>query len=143
MNDFAHIIQEIEKTVEALTATAKRLKKSAAKSVNKQCDYEDKKNDYVLSLKKSAKANPDEKVTDAMRESMYRAKFKQERSDALEAAADYESDKILFKGLQSKLNALQTIARLTESELKLGLNFDDKIMDLQAQINDMQQETIQ
>lgn len=124
MNDLTQIKDELNSAVDALTQTAKRLKVSAQTFVNKRCEYENKKNQYVLQLKAEEETSGGKiKRTDAVRQSMYRLMYQKERLEWLAAEMDYETDKDLYKGLIAKLNALQTVARLTETEMKLGESF--------------------
>lgn len=126
-----------------MTETAKRLKQSAQNAVNKKCEYEGLKNQYLLQLKAEESDDPKIKRTDSIRTAMYRLMYKNERKFWLAAEAEYLTDTILFKGLIAKLNALQSIGRLTETEIKYGTTVEDRFNNLEAQINDIKQETIQ
>lgn len=143
MNDLEKIKNDLQSAVDALTETAKRLKTSAKEAVNKRCEYEAKKNSYLIEMKAEESDDPTIKRTDAIRTAMYRQMFKDERKEWLAAESDYETDVIIFKGLQSKLNAQQTLSRLIEMEHKSGITLEDRFNNLEAQINDIRQETIQ
>ena len=133
------IIDQMNETINALTDTALRLRKSGTESVNARCDYEDAKNELVLKLRQEEIDDPKKKRTDAVRQSVYRSMLKEERKNWLGKESNYETDKILFKGLQSKINALQTVARLTETELKMGTDVQDKLDLLASEILDIKE----
>jgi uncharacterized Ntn-hydrolase superfamily protein len=141
MSELKQIKDDLQSAINSLTTTAKRLKQSAADAVTARCDYENLKNQYLLELKAEESDDPKIKRTDAIRTAMYRALYKEERKAYLAAEADYESDKDLFRGLQAKLNALQSIARLTETEIKYGTTVEDRFNNLEAQINEFKYES--
>jgi len=114
MNEIEEIISDLNEAVTALTSTASRLKQSARDAVEKRADYENKKNKYLIEL-----AADDTKRTVLLQQAMYRKMFETERLQWQLSDRVYESDKDLFRGLQAKLNALQTIARLREGLLKI------------------------
>jgi len=122
MNDLERLRNELNDAINALTQTAMRLKSSAREAVEKRSDYEERKNGYLIQLA-AEDAESGTKRTVALQQAMYRQLYKNERRAYLLAEADLDSDKDLFRGIQAKLNALQTVSRLTESEVKLGVNF--------------------
>lgn len=123
MDDLINLKKDIRATIEALTETARRLKVSAKEAVNKTAEYEAKKNPYKTKLEAEGKADKTKALTVSGIEAKYRTRFAEERREAHLAKADHETDVLLFKGLQMKLSAQQTLARLIEAEMKMGEDF--------------------
>lgn len=134
MSELNKVIGDLQQTVGALTQTALRLKKSAVASVNARSVYENQKNQYLLQLKAEESLDATIKRTDAIRTAMYRSQFADERLAWQLAEVNYETDRDLLRALMAKLNAIQSIARLTESELKGGYDFEDRFESLSAEI---------
>ena len=123
MSELENLRKDLEATIDALTKTAHRLKGSARETANKRSDYENKKNGYLIQLAAEDAESGNKPRTIALQTAMYRLMFKDERQAHLLAEADYESDRDLFKGIMAKLNALQSLLRITETEMRLGENF--------------------
>ncbi len=120
MSELEQLRNDLNSTIDALTKTAVRLKQSARLSVEKSADYEQLKSNYKIQLAAEDTASGAKARTVSLIESMYRLKFAHERLMANLAKIEHDTDVLLFKGLQAKLNALQTVARLSESEMRMG-----------------------
>jgi len=114
------ITSEMEATLKALDSLMIDMHESATESVNTRCDYEDKKNRYVLELKAEELADPKLKRTDKVRQSMYRLQFNNERQQWLAKDSAHDVNKLVHKGLLAKLNALQSLLRLVDGEIKMS-----------------------
>lgn len=123
MNELQRLKQDLQESIDALSITAKRLKLSGADSVNSAADYELKKSRLKIEIAAEDAVSEGKGRTVAHIEAIYRAQFADERLAAHLAKMNHETDVLIFKGLQCKVNAIQSLCRLTESELKLGENF--------------------
>lgn len=119
MTELETLRSELTEAIDALTATARRLKTSARESVNKQAEYDLLKSNYKIQIEAEDKLSGVKGRTIPVIEAMYRSRYHKERLAAHLAKIEYESDVLLWKGLQAKLNAIQTKCRLIESEMKM------------------------
>ncbi len=123
MNDLQQLRIDLDQTINNLTDTAKRLKISAREAANKRSDYERLKSGYKIQIAAEDELSGKKARTVPLIEALYRSKFAIERLEANLAESDYETDVHLYKGIMAKLNALQSLGRMIESEMKLGVNF--------------------
>ncbi len=123
MSEILELKKQLQESIDALSTTAKRLKLSGAASVNAAADYELKKSRLKIEIAAEDAASEGKARTVACIESIYRAQFADERLEAHLAKMNYETDVLIFKGLQCKVNAIQSLCRITETELKTGENF--------------------
>ncbi len=123
MSELKQLRDDLNKTLDALTSTAQRIKQSGREAVNKEAHYESLKANYKIHIAAEDAASGSKARTVSLIESMYRLKYANERLAMMLSRRDYETDVLLYKGIMAKLNALQSVARLAESEMKLGANF--------------------
>lgn len=123
MSELQRLKNDLQESIDALSTTAKRLKLSGAESVNAAADYELKKSRLKIEIAAEDATSGGKARTVAHIEAIYRAQFADERLKAQFKKMEYDTDVLLLKAIQSKLNAQQSLCRLTESEMKLGENF--------------------
>lgn len=116
--DLQQLEQELQNATENLTKLGRQMKSSARLEAELRSEYENRKNSYLIELyaEESEKAF---KRTEAHRTAMYRLKYKDDRQRWLLAKADFESDRDLFKGLQSKITAIQSLIGLEREKMRL------------------------
>eukprot|EP00914_Ancora_sagittata_P029515 GHVO01058430.1.p1 GENE.GHVO01058430.1~~GHVO01058430.1.p1 ORF type:complete len:118 (+),score=7.70 GHVO01058430.1:311-664(+) len=105
---------QINTTCDKLREIAGNVKSSGINAVNKRADYEGKKNKYLIEL-----AAEDKKRTVALQQAMYRKMYEQERLEWQLAEREYDANKDVMKCALATLNALQTQARLLETEINM------------------------
>lgn len=118
MSDTLELEKELETATENLTKLGRQMKASAVLEAEMRSDYEELKNQYLIELY-AQEVDKATKRTEAQRTAMYRIKFKDERRRWLMAKADFDSDRDLFKGLQSKITAIQTLISLEKAKMNL------------------------
>lgn len=109
---------ELRTAIDELDALSEQIRHEARAAATTSASYEEKKNRYLITLF-AEEAEGGFKRTETQRQALYRTAFREERLEAMLAKEELQSSRDLFKGLQAKINALQTIARLSEAELKL------------------------
>ena len=118
MNELYDLEKELTEAKNKLGEIADKILQSAKDEVNYRSDYEEKKNKFLL-LCYAEENDRNFKRTEQHRKSMYRDKFADERRAWLFAKADYESNRELYKGLLSKIEALRTLVSLEKSKMNL------------------------
>lgn len=82
-------------------------------------DYEELKQSMLVALF-DQEAQDKMRRTEAQRTAIVRTKYAMERRLRNTAQADYESAKAFYKGLESKLSALQTLAGIERDEMRMA-----------------------
>lgn len=118
MEEIEQLEKQLTEATENLTKLGQKLKKSAAAEADFHSDYEEKKNGYLIELYSSEVDKATKRTVD-QRTAMYRLKFATERRRWLLAKADYESDRDLFRGLQTKITSLQTLIGMEKAKMAL------------------------
>lgn len=118
MEEVIELEKELKDATGNLTELGRRMKKSARAEAELRSEYENLKNSYLIELYAS-EVDKASKRTVEQRTAMYRHKFQNERMRWLLAKADYESDRDLFKGLQSKITAIQTLIGIEKEKMRL------------------------
>jgi len=118
MQELLELDKELRDATENLTKFARVFKASAVKEAESHCVYEEKKNRFLIVLY-DEEVQQSIKRTEVQRKAMYRNEYAKERRDWLLAKADFESDRDLFKGLQSKIMALQSLIGIEKAKLNL------------------------
>lgn len=118
MEELTRIKTDLTATIAAIEALANVIGMEARDSADRAADYEEKKNSYLIELYEE-EIQFGFKRTEAQRQALYRDRFREERRRMLLSREELQSSRDLLKGLQAKLNALQTLARLSELEFKI------------------------
>lgn len=118
MEEVFELEKELKTATENLSKLGRQMKASAKLEADLRSDYEELKNDYLIELY-SQEVDKASERTVAQRTAMYRTKYKNERRRWLLAKADFESDRDLFKGLQSKITAIQTLIGIEKEKMRL------------------------
>lgn len=119
--DNLEIVYNELKPLEAeIEAAGKNIRVLADSSARARADYELLKNRELIALYKE-ESKPDfyGKRTEAQRTAIYRAKYSDERLAANLAENNLKAERDYLTALQSKLMAIQTRARLLETERRL------------------------
>jgi hypothetical protein len=118
MDELREIQRQLTEAITELEAFAEILRTDARLATSRAADYEEAKNQYLIALY-SEEVEQGFKRTEAQRQALYRDRFKDLRRASMLAKEELQSSRDLFKGLQAKINAIQTIARMSEAEMKL------------------------
>lgn len=118
MDELFQLQKDLHEAKENLGKLASDVKKSAMAEANTHSDYEEKKNSLLIILYDEEVENS-KKRTGAERTAIYRDRFKEQRREWLIAKADFESNRDLFRGLQSKVEALRTLISLEKAKMNL------------------------
>lgn len=112
------IVNALEDAVGELEGAGEALREAGRKAANSAADYENSKNAYVIELKNEELKDPKIKRTDAIRQSMYRDQFKDLRRVRMVNSELWEAEKLAFRGLLSKVSALQTLLSRFRDEIR-------------------------
>lgn len=113
------LMRAIENTVADLDKQGDALKTSAMVSANARASYSEVKHRELIAMK-AEEIETKTKRTIQDREALYRNKFSNERREWMMAEADHDSNKDLYRGTMSKLNALQSLLRVKEGEMRMA-----------------------
>lgn len=119
MEQIEDIREMIRRTVADLDRQGMELKQAAVQATNDEADYEERKASFLVALFEE-EAELGFKRTESQRQSLYRRALKDDRRRANLSRETLQADRELYRGLQTKINALQTLARMIEAEMRLG-----------------------
>lgn len=115
------LYDEIQALEDAILEASKQQQQFGVDEANAIADYEGKKSGYVLRLHaEESSAGFKGKRTDAIRQSMYRKKFENERLKRALAVNALSANQNFIKSLLAVLSAKQSRIRILESERKLA-----------------------
>ena len=118
MDELTEIKRMLTEAVAQLDALGAELKAEAKAATDRQADYEERKNGFLIELF-SEEADKGFKRTESQRQALYRSAYRHERREAMVAKEQLAASRDLYRGLQSKVNAIQTLARIAEAEMRL------------------------
>lgn len=118
MDNLENLEMELLKATEDLVKAGESLKKSAKAEADFHSAYDLKKNKFLVLLYNEEIEQKIKRTVD-QRVAMYRTKFSEERRDWLMAKADYESDRDLYRGVQIRVSAIQTLIGVEKEKMKL------------------------
>lgn len=118
MEEVIELEKQLSEATENLTKLGRAMKASAKLEADLRSNYEELKNGYLIELYAEEVDKASKRTVDH-RTAMYRLKFKDERRRWLLAKADFESDRDLFKGLATKISAIQTLIGLEKEKMRL------------------------
>lgn len=118
MDELTEIKRMLNEAVAQLDATGAELKAEAREATDRQADYEERKNEFLIALF-AEEAEKGFKRTESQRQALYRSAYRAERRQAMLAKEQLAASRDLYRGLQAKVNAIQTLARIAEAEMRL------------------------
>lgn len=118
MDELGEIKEMLRSAVGQLDSLGAELKQEARSATEKAADYEERKNGFLTQLF-DEEAQKGFKRTESQRQALYRAAYREERREAMIAKEQLQSSRDLYRGLQAKVNAIQTLARIVEAEMRL------------------------
>lgn len=104
--------------VAQLEQAGAELKREAREATDRQADYEERKNEFLVALF-TEESEGGFKRTESQRQALYRSAYRLERREAMAAKAGLDASRDLYRGLLAKVNAIQTLARIAEAEMRL------------------------
>ncbi len=116
MKEQLELINDMEAALVDLEQCGKELSHYAIEAVNTRAHYEKKKNMMLLEIAAQEGKQPTVDVKTAM----YRNKYAQERLAWQLADAQASTQRELHRGLLAKINALQSLLKISEGEYKIG-----------------------
>jgi hypothetical protein len=116
--DLEQLEKELESATENLTKLGRQMKASAKLEAEKHSDYDLLKNKLLVILYNEEVEQKIKRTVD-QRQALYRTKYAEQRRDWLLAKADYESDRDLFRGLLTKITALQSLMSNEREKMRL------------------------
>jgi predicted nucleic acid-binding Zn-ribbon protein len=116
--DLEQLEKALEEATENLSKLGRQMKTAARREAELRSEYENLKNSYLIELYAEEVDKASKRTVD-LRTAMYRLRYKNERMAWLLAKADFESDRDLFKGLQSKITAIQSLIGLEREKMRL------------------------
>lgn len=118
MDELAEIKGMLRRAVDELESAGAELRKEAREASDRAADYEERKNAFLTELF-AEEAEKGFKRTESQRQALYRAAYKAERREAMTAKGQLDASRDLYRGLLAKVNAIQTLARIAEAEMRL------------------------
>lgn len=117
--DLFELEKELQGANDDLTALGREIKASAKREAETLSKYEELKNRYLIQLYAEEVELKIKRTVD-QRTAMYRTMYLDERRDWLLAKADHESNRDLFRGVQTKITSLQTLIGIEREKMRLS-----------------------
>lgn len=118
MDELTEIKRMLGEAVSQLDALGAELRREAREATDRQADYEERKNGFLIELF-NEESQKGFKRTESQRQALYRSAYRAERREAMVAKEQLNASRDLYRGLQAKVNAIQTLARIAEAEMRL------------------------